>query len=177
MAADQDPRRPDDRNGGAGGAERGDAERERIRAEFEKRISEMEDRWRRCAADLDNARKRHERDAARQRATEQARLAALFLPVIDNLDLALEHAGGDPEAVVAGVRAVRDQAVDLLARLGFPRRDEVGVPFDPVRHEAVTAVTDPGTPPNTVVRVLRPGYGDEERQLRPAAVVVSTGAG
>lgn len=164
MAADQTPS-PDPRQG------------QDEWGELQDRVVEMEDRLRRYAADLDNTRKRQQREALRQQEVEQVRIAAQFLPVIDNLDRALEHSAGDPEALVAGVRAVRDQAVELLAALGFPRRDEVGVPFDPNRHEAVSTVADPAAPPNTVVRVLLPGYGDEDRQLRPAAVVVSTGAG
>ena len=78
--------------------------------------------------------------SARERAAERARVAAEWLPVVDNLDLALEHAGGRPGAIVEGVRAVRDQALAVLARLGFPRLDDVGEPFDPARHEAVGAV-------------------------------------
>jgi molecular chaperone GrpE len=97
--------------------------------------------------------------------------------VLDNLDLALEHAGSGSEAIVAGVRAVRDQAVAVLARLGFPRRDEEGAAFDPARHEAVAAVPAPGIQPGTVLRVVRPGYGDDAHQLRPAAVVVAAGDG
>ncbi|CAM5397651.1 Protein GrpE OS=Streptomyces alboniger OX=132473 GN=grpE PE=3 SV=1 [Streptomyces alboniger] len=72
-----------------------------------------------------------------------------------------------------GVRAVRDQAVNVLELLGYPRNAEVGVAFDPARHEVVAVVQDPDAPPGTVVEVLRPGYGDGERQLRPAAVTVA----
>jgi molecular chaperone GrpE len=80
----------------------------------------------------------------------------------------------DPASIIVGVRAVRDQAVALLASLGFPRDEEIGVPFDPLRHEAADVVEDPEVPPGTVVRVLRPGYGrPPDRQLRPAAVTVS----
>ena len=82
-------------------------------------------------------------------------MAAKSLPVLDNLDLALTHAESDPAAIVEGVRAVRDQAVALLSRLGFPRHDDVGTTFDPARHEAVQVVTDPHAPPGTVVQVLR----------------------
>ena len=60
---------------------------------------------------------------------------------------------------------------------GFGRHDEVGVPFDPRRHEAVVARPEPGAAPGTVVEVLRPGYGDGTHQLRPAAVVVATAPG
>ncbi|WP_405988010.1 nucleotide exchange factor GrpE [Streptomyces sp. NBC_00986] len=136
-------------------------------------LAEVEDRWRRALADLDNLRKRHVRELEREGAAERARTAAAFLPVIDNLELALSHAAADPGAIVEGVRAVRDQAVNVLERLGYPRHAESGVPFDPARHEVVGVVQDPDADPNTVVKVLRPGYGEAERQLRPAAVIVA----
>ncbi len=136
-------------------------------------LREAEDRWRRALADLDNLRKRHARELNGQAAAERARTAAAFLPVIDNLELALNHATADPGAIVEGVRAVRDQAVNVLERLGYPRQAESGVPFDPARHEVVGVVQEPGADPNTVVQVLRPGYGEAERQLRPAAVTVA----
>ena len=136
-------------------------------------LREAEDGWRRALADLDNLRKRHTRELTGQAAAERARTAAAFLPVIDNLELALSHAGADPGAIVEGVRAVRDQAVNVLERLGYPRHAETGVPFDPARHEVVGVVQEPDADPNTVVQVLRPGYGDAERQLRPAAVTVA----
>ncbi|MFJ9100820.1 nucleotide exchange factor GrpE [Streptomyces sp. NPDC102405] len=136
-------------------------------------LREAEDRWRRALADLDNLRKRHARELNGQAAAERARTAAAFLPVIDNLELALNHAAADPGAIVEGVRAVRDQAVNVLERLGYPRQAESGVPFDPARHEVVGVVQEPGADPNTVVQVLRPGYGEAERQLRPAAVTVA----
>ena len=81
--------------------------------------------------------------------------------MVDNLERALEHAGPDDDALVDGVRAVRDQAVAILARLGFPRYDDVGRPFDPARHEAVGAIPS-DAPPGTVVAVIRPGYGTAE---------------
>ncbi|MEU8788232.1 nucleotide exchange factor GrpE [Streptomyces sp. NPDC048643] len=136
-------------------------------------VAELEDRWRRARADLDNLRKRHARELERDRAVERSRTAAAFLPVLDNLELALTHAGADPGAIVEGIRAVRDQAVNVLELLGYPRHAETGVAFDPARHEVVGVVQDPDSPPGTVVEVLRPGYGDGERQLRPAAVTVA----
>ncbi|SDM75011.1 nucleotide exchange factor GrpE [Actinacidiphila guanduensis] len=137
-------------------------------------VEELEDRWRRALADLDNLRKRYARELPREREAERSRVAAAFLPVVDNLELALAHAGADdPGAIVSGVRAVRDQAVEVLRSLGYPRHEETGVPFDPERHEVVSVVAEPDTAPGTVVRVLRPGYGEPGRQLRPAAVAVS----
>lgn len=141
------------------------------------RIAELEDQWRRAAADLDNVRKRSARDAVTVRADERSRVTASLLPVIDNLDLALEHADADPDSIIDGVRTVRDQAVDLLAALGFPRQDDTGDTFDPARHEAVAVIEDPDAPPGTVVQVIRPSYGDGDHRLRPASVVVASGDG
>ena len=140
-------------------------------------VAELEERWRRAAADLDNMRKRYARELERERGAERRRVAAAFLPVLDNLELALAHAGSDPGAIVEGVRKVLDQGVAVLAGLGFERRDEVGVPFDPARHEVVTVLDEPGVEPGKVLQVLRAGYGDGAAQLRPASVAVSRGAG
>lgn len=140
-------------------------------------LAEMEDRWRRALADLDNVRKRYQRELEQARAAERESAAAEWLPVLDNLELALEHAGADPSAIVEGVRAVRDMAVGVFGRLGFSRYDEVGGAFDPARHEAVGTTTRDDVTPGTVVRVVRPGYGDRERLLRPAAVIVATREG
>lgn len=137
----------------------------------------LEDRLRRALADLDNLRKRHARERERERLADAKRLAAAWLPVLDNLDLALSYAEADPAAIVEGVRRVREQALALLADLGYPRQDEVGVPFDPAQHEVVSVVNDPESEPGTVVQVLRPGYGEAERQLRPGAVAVAGSQG
>jgi molecular chaperone GrpE len=135
---------------------------------------ELEDRWRRAVADLENVRRRHARALVEGRAEERGRVAAAFLPVLDNLDLALQYAQADPSAVVEGVRAVREQAAAILAGLGYPRQEDTGVPFDPARHEVVGVVA-PGDdqPPGRVADVVRPGYGTPEQQLRPAAVTVT----
>lgn len=142
--------------------------------ELESRVHELEDRWRRALADLDNVRKRFAREVERERANERARVTASWLPVLDNLELALGHAAADPASVIEGVQSVRDQAVNVLSGLGFARDAEVGQPFDPTRHEAVTTVPGgAGVPPGTVLQVVRPGYGEGENQLRPASVVVA----
>jgi molecular chaperone GrpE len=147
---------------------------EREAADHAAAVAELGDRWRRALADLDNLRKRYARELERERAAERARVAAQWLPVVDDLDRALAHAGEDPSAVVEGVRAVREHALAVLARLGYPRHEETGVPFDPARHEALKVVEDAAAKPGTVVEVLRPGYGQGERSLRPAAVAVAT---
>lgn len=136
-------------------------------------LDEMRDRWRRALADLDNLRKRHAKELERVRAEERARTSAAWLPVLDNLERALAHSDSDPSAVLKGVEAVRDQAVEVLRGLGYPRYEETGVPFDPTRHEVVGVVDTPDAEPNTVAQVVSPGYGADGKQLRPAFVVVS----
>jgi molecular chaperone GrpE len=137
-------------------------------------VAELEDRWRRALADLDNLRKRYSRELGREREAEREKVTAAFLPVLDNIDRALEHAGADPKSIIEGIKALRDQALAVVAGLGFRREDETGVPFDPTRHEVV-GVVDPGgseVAPGAVAQVLRPGYGAPGHQLRPAAVTV-----
>ncbi|MEU8223646.1 nucleotide exchange factor GrpE [Kribbella sp. NPDC048915] len=141
--------------------------------EARQQAAEMEDRWRRTVAELDNFRKRAAREAGQAREAERALVAASWLPVVDNLELALEHADADRDAIVEGVRAVRDQALAVLAGLGYPRFDDRGKPFDPALHEAVGTAPAPDTPGGTIVHVVRPRYGDGTRVLRPAAVIVA----
>ncbi|MFF4231836.1 nucleotide exchange factor GrpE [Streptomyces sp. NPDC001820] len=167
MSTEQEPTTPQDELSRVPSTEQPEAE------DHAAALDELQDRWRRALADLDNLRKRHAKELVRERAAERARTAAAWLPVLDNLDLALAHAGSDPSAVLEGVKAVRDQAVDVMRRLGYPRYEETGVPFDPTRHEVVVTADDPDAEPNTVVQVVRPGYGEGENQLRPAAVMVS----
>jgi molecular chaperone GrpE len=144
-------------------------------AEPERKIAELEDSWRRTAAELENLRKRCAKDVIRAREQERASVAVRWLPVLDNLERALEHAASNPDQIVEGVRAVHQQALTVLADLGYPRRDdETGTAFDPARHEAVSTVTDEDLVPGTVAHVVRPGYGPDGEILRPASVVVAT---
>ena len=138
-------------------------------------LAETEDRLRRALADLDNLRKRYHRELARERDAERRRVAMELLPVVDNLERALDHAGPECAPLVQGIRAVHDQAVGALARLGFERFDDVGRAFDPVRDEAISAI-DSDAPAGTVVAAVRSGYGGGEVLLRPAGVVVSKGS-
>lgn len=142
-----------------------------------RRIVELEDRWHRAAADLDNARKRAARELAWARDAERARAASVFLPVVDGLQDAVVYAEGANAGLVQGMESIRDQAVSALEHLGYPRIDTTGVPFDPRIHE-VLSVVDPGErAPQTVVAVSRLGFGTPERLLRPAGVVVTSADG
>jgi molecular chaperone GrpE len=158
---------------GDGGGVAAVAELEARLAEVEAQLAEAKDLRLRALADADNARKRCARQVARAEAEARATVARQWLPVLDNLDRALGHADADPRVIIEGVRAVREQALAVVARLGFARRDDAGARFDPARHDAVASRADPDADPGTVVEVVQPAYGDGEHQLRPALVVVA----
>jgi molecular chaperone GrpE len=139
------------------------------------RVAELEDLWRRALASADNQRKHHAAQIERLRDQERASIARQWLGILDDLERALQHAESDPGTIVDGVRAVHGKALALLASQGFPRRDDIGVQFDPACHQAVGSVPADSAPPGTVVEVVQPAYGDGERQLRPALVVVARG--
>ncbi|WP_063782298.1 nucleotide exchange factor GrpE [Streptomyces vietnamensis] len=138
-------------------------------------VEELHDRWQRAVAETENQRKRHERQLEEVRLAERDRVSEAWLPVVDHLELALQHAAADPEAIIAGVEGVCRQAYAVLARLGYQRIAAVGEPFDPALHDAAQVRQDPQAAPGTVVQVLRAGYGSDRGLLRPATVAVQAG--
>jgi len=163
--AQRDPGADTERPGGGGG--------DGTVADLEHRLAEAQDLRLRALADLDNLRKRCAAQTRSAADEARAQVARQWLPVIDDLERALEHAEADPSAIVEGIQAVRQQALSVLVKLGFARRDDTGVVFDPTRHHAVAAKVDPDAPPGTVVEVVQPAYGEGDHQLRPAQVVVA----
>lgn len=144
-------------------------------ADLEAQLAQARDLRVRALADADNVRKRCAGQIRRAEAGARAQVAGEWLPVLDNLERALAHAEADPGSIIEGIQAVRQQALDALAKLGFSRRDDTGAMFDPARHEAVASRAVPGAAPGTVVEVVAPGYGEGDHQLRPAQVVVAVG--
>jgi molecular chaperone GrpE len=157
---------------GAGPAPRADGGEAAV-ADLEAQLAEVTDLRLRALADADNARKRCADQVRRAASDARAEVAIQWLPVLDNLERALAHAQADPGSIIEGIEHVQRQAVDVLARLGFSRRDDTGAMFDPARHEAVASRAVPDAAPGTVVEVVQPGYGDGDHQLRPARVVVA----
>jgi molecular chaperone GrpE len=137
---------------------------------------ELKDKYLRAAASIENARKQAERDAA---ARTWARLRDLYLrlvEVVDNLDRALDYTD-DEDPLVPGVRATREQLLDILRREGVaPIEVEPGALFDPELQEAVEIREGP-VAESTVAAVRQPGYTFEGRVLRPARVTVEVPAG
>src|SRR5260370_10497751 len=92
----------------------------------DKELAKLEDRWRRGVADLDNLRKRYARELDRERTTERSRVAGAWLPIVDNLERAISHAGEQSDAVVEGGRSILQQALQALEQLGYPRAAAAG---------------------------------------------------
>jgi molecular chaperone GrpE len=142
-------------------------------ADLEAQLAEARELRLRALADADNARKRCADQVRRAAADARAQVAREWLPVLDNLERALAHAEADPGSIIEGIEHVQQQALDVLAKLGFSRRDDTGAMFDPARHDAVASRAVPDAAPGTVVEVVQPAYGDGDHQLRPARVVVA----
>jgi molecular chaperone GrpE len=126
----------------------------------------------RTQADFENYQKRVARDRADERRYAYTALALDLLPALDNLERALASVQAE-SPLSQGVAMVRTQLLAALARHGITPIDAVGQPFDPHRHEAVQQEPSTEHPPNTVLRVLEPGYAYHDRVLRPSKVVVS----
>ena len=127
------------------------------------------DSLRRLKAEFDNSRKRQERDRTRILESASEKLVQELLPVLDNLDRALESEGDIRE----GVRVTRDQLADVLANEGLLPVASDGQPFDPNVHEAVMGQPSEDHEEGTVLQTFQRGYLLNGRAIRPAKVVVA----
>jgi molecular chaperone GrpE len=137
------------------------------------RLKETHERLLRTAAEFDNFKKRaiKEREDAQKFGNE--RLLKDFLPVMDNLERALDHAEQhDLKQVIEGVRLVQKLFETTLAKHGVVGFSAVGKPFDPTVHEALMQ-QESDDAPGTVVSEMARGYKLHDRLVRPAAVVVA----
>ena len=127
------------------------------------------DALQRLKAEFENSRKRQERERARILETASERLVVELLPVLDNLDRALEAEGDIRE----GVRATRDQLADVLGREGLLPVASDGQPFDPNVHEAVMGQPSEEHEEGTILQTFERGYLLNGKPIRPAKVVVA----
>jgi molecular chaperone GrpE len=143
--------------------------------EAEKQRDEYLDALQRLKAEFDNYRKRVARDQQELAARAAERLVSALLPVVDDLERALEAAAKHEEATLEeGVRLVHRALADALAREGLAEIATEG-PFDPHTQEALLSQPSEADE-GTVIQVLQKGYRLGDRVLRPARVVVSAGA-
>jgi molecular chaperone GrpE len=151
-------------------------ELERQVADKDKQIQEYIAKYRQAASEFEEARLRLRREIARDIERGRREIIADLLEVLDNLDRALEapKVGASPEALLKGVELVRRQFLAKLEGLGVRRIEAEGQPFDPLLHEAVSAVpVADRTQDGQVVGVVRQGYRIHDDVLRPAAVAVA----
>jgi molecular chaperone GrpE len=143
--------------------------------ELELRLREAEESLLRTVAEGENFKKRLQREKEEQTRYANEALMRELLPVIDNLERALQHSeiGSDQESVVQGISMTLKGFADALGKFGCSPIEAVGKPFDPNFHEAVAQEENSELEPNTVIRELQKGYVLRDRLLRPAMVVVS----
>ncbi len=155
---------------------------ETIADALEFQVSDLTDRLLRAHAEMDNLRKRAERDKVDIANYAISKFAREILAIGDNLQRAIAAvppgaAEVDPalKSLIDGVAMTEREFLNVLERNGVTRIDSEGEPFDPHKHQAMTEVHDPNVAAGTVVQVFQPGYTIQGRVLRPAMVVVAKG--
>jgi molecular chaperone GrpE len=148
------------------------SEVEQLRRELE----EKSDRHLRALAEMENAKRRAQREREEYLRYANESLIRELLPALDNFDRALEAARtrGEAAPMVEGIELIQRELLKVLERFGVERYSALGATFDPARHEAVSRVVSPAHPANTVVGETLRGYALNGRVLRPALVTVST---
>jgi molecular chaperone GrpE len=138
-------------------------------------VGRIRDQLLRTAADYDNFRKRTRRELEDAQKRGREELLRELLPVFDNLERAVVHAGqaSDAKAVADGVNMVLKQFADTLGRVGIKRVATIGSPFDPSQHEAIQQLETDEHPAGTIVAEVQPGYAMGDRLVRAAMVVVA----
>jgi molecular chaperone GrpE len=143
-------------------------------AELTEEKNALQDRLLRIAAEFDNYRKRVDRDRRDQADAAVASAVEDLLPIVDNLERALEApAGEDADSYRQGVELIHRQMMDVLRRRGVTPIESVGTDFDPQVHQAVAHEASPEHREGEVMEEFRRGYKLGDRLLRPAMVKVA----
>lgn len=145
-------------------------------AQLQEDLAAARDAALRAQADAQNVKRRAEQDVEKARKFALERFAGELLPVVDNLERALESTAGDDEVlrpIAEGVELTLKSFMDVLGKNNIEVVDPQGEPFDPNLHQAMTMVDNNEVEPNTVVAVMQKGYTLNGRLVRPAMVMVS----
>ncbi|GAJ63594.1 heat shock protein [Edwardsiella piscicida] len=132
----------------------------------------------RARAEVDNIRRRAEQDVEKAHKFALEKFSGELLPVIDNLERALELADKSNTELVSmieGVELTLKSLLDVVRKFGVEQVAEVNVPFNPEVHQAMTMMASPDHAPNQVMMVMQKGYTLNGRLIRPAMVAVSKG--
>ena len=167
----QGARKDKKKHGGKGGI----AELEAALQKAQEEAQEHYDRFLRVSADLENYKKRVSKEKADLIKYGNEELIKELLPVIDNLERALEHTSseGAQEGIADGVAMTLQQFLGILQRFGITPIAAEGEPFDPTKHEAVMEQPTGDYDPGQVVAELQKGYLLNDRLVRPAKVAVA----
>jgi len=152
-------------------------------AALTKEVAELKDKHLRALAEMENLRRRTEREIIDGRLYGIAGFARDVLGIADNMRRALEAVGPDlrekaeagVKALVEGVELTERELLKMLEKHGIKKFEPMGEKFDPNLHQAMYEVPDTGVPSGIVVQVIQPGFKIGERVLRPAMVAVSKG--
>lgn len=163
------------RAAGTAGAAAGAADSSGSDAGLAAEVATLQDRLLRMQAELENFRRRSQREMDESRKFESFRLVRDLLPALDGLDRALQSAeqSGDFASLHDGIRMVYGQFLDVLKAHAAEPIPAAGMPFDPNLHEALSQISSADVEPMTVLQVIEPGYRLHDRVVRPARVIVS----
>jgi molecular chaperone GrpE len=142
-------------------------------AAAEAKAQENWNNYMRARAELENYRKRAEREIDQARKFAVERFAGELLPVSDALEAGIHAGGSNPGVLIEGAQATLRELNKAFDKAGIKVIDPQGQPFDPNWHEAMVAQESGDQPPNTVLSVVQKGFSLNGRLLRPARVVVS----
>lgn len=144
-------------------------------SEAESRAGEFRDQYLRAAAELENVRRRAERDVENAHKYGIERFARELLAVADSMEMGLDAArqSESSAAVAEGFEATLRLLQSAFEKFGITRMDALGKPFDPHWHEAMTTQPSEDAEPDTVLAVVQTGYRIHDRPLRPARVIVA----
>jgi len=156
---------------------------EDVTARLQRESAELRDRLLRTLAEMENLRRRTEREVADARVYGIAAFARDVLSVADNIHRALDATGEEwrqqadatGHALFEGVELTERDLLKILEKHGVKRLEPLGQKFDPHLHQAMFEVEDPSVPAGTVVQELQGGFVIGERILRPALVGVAKG--
>ncbi|ENO1848668.1 nucleotide exchange factor GrpE [Vibrio vulnificus] len=142
----------------------------------EARVKEQQDSVLRAKAEVENMRRRTEQEIDKARKYALNRFAEELLPVIDNLERAIQAADAESEAVkplLEGVELTHKTFVDVVSKFGLKEINPEGQPFNPEWHQAMSIQESPDHESNTVMFVMQKGYELNGRVIRPAMVMVA----
>lgn len=144
-------------------------------ADLEAKVAELEDKLLRSQAEIQNIQQRHAREVQNVRKYDGQKLAGAVLPVVDNLERALQVEADDTvtKQIKTGVEMTLKTLVQALSDNGISATGEVGEAFDPTKHQAIQSVASEDVASDEIAAVLQKGYMIQDRVLRPAMVAVA----